>query len=103
MPISSSIQKLGNKWHPGNSAKISSRLLAKKLVSRRAGDIIRASFRLLLLLDHVQITALSRALQININIAYLDGRGANGVVDFVEFRNDKDTTTSPLILLYRYV
>lgn len=47
------------------------------------------------------MTALCRALQININVAYLDGRGANGQVDFVEFRNATDTGTAPLILLYR--
>jgi ubiquitin thioesterase protein OTUB1 len=51
--------------------------------------------------DHVQITALSRALKININIAYLDGRGTEGRVDFVEFRNAVESKAEPLILLYR--
>jgi len=51
--------------------------------------------------DHVQMMALSRALQIDIDIAYLDGRGANGVVNFVEFRNATDTGTKPIVLLYR--
>jgi len=54
-------------------------------------------------LDHVQITALSRVLKLNVNIAYLDGRGTDGQVDFVEFRNAHDPDAEPLILLYRWV
>lgn len=53
--------------------------------------------------DHVQMMALSRALQVNIDVAYLDGRGANGVVNFVEFRNGADTGATPIVLLYRFV
>jgi len=49
--------------------------------------------------DHVQITALSRALQISVKIAYLDGRGTNGKVDFVDF--DSAAGGDPLQLLYR--
>jgi len=37
--------------------------------------------------DHVQVTALSRALKINVRIAYLDGRGEGDAVEFVEFEN----------------
>ncbi|KAI3612679.1 otubain-like cysteine protease [Moniliophthora roreri] len=50
--------------------------------------------------DHVQMTALSRALQINIDIAYLDGRGVNGAVEFVKFQDAK-TKLKPICLLYR--
>ncbi|KAK0478746.1 cysteine proteinase [Armillaria novae-zelandiae] len=51
--------------------------------------------------DHVQMTALSRALQLNVNVAYLDGRNSNGLVDFVEFRSAPDANEPPLALLYR--
>ncbi|KAF9048051.1 cysteine proteinase [Hymenopellis radicata] len=51
--------------------------------------------------DHVQMTALSRALEINVNVAYLDGRNPNGQVDFVEFRNPPDSMDTPITLLYR--
>ncbi|PBK71721.1 cysteine proteinase [Armillaria solidipes] len=51
--------------------------------------------------DHVQMTALSRALQLNVNVAYLDGRNSNGLVDFVEFRSAADANETPLTLLYR--
>lgn len=49
--------------------------------------------------DHVQMTALCRALQLNIDVAYLDGRRSDAV-DFVPIRPaTKDT--GPLVLLYR--
>lgn len=53
--------------------------------------------------DHVQITALSRAMKVNIRVAYLDGRREDGHVDFVDFRNaEADAIGSePLVLLYR--
>lgn len=53
--------------------------------------------------DHVQMTALTRALKLNLNVAYLDGRSPTGKVDFVEFR-DPDSqleNSSPITLLYR--
>ncbi|KAF5375566.1 hypothetical protein D9615_009177 [Tricholomella constricta] len=49
--------------------------------------------------DHVQMTALCRALQLNIDVAYLDGR-RNGAVDFVPIRPVTDKA-GPLVLLYR--
>ena len=55
------------------------------------------------IIDHVQMTALTRALKMNVNVAYLDGRSPTGKVDFVEFR-DPDSqleNSSPLTLLYR--
>ncbi|KAG7447231.1 cysteine proteinase [Guyanagaster necrorhizus] len=51
--------------------------------------------------DHVQMTALSKVLQLNVNVAYLDGRNSNGLVDFVEFRSAPDANETPLALLYR--
>ena len=51
--------------------------------------------------DHVQVTALSRALKINVSVAYLDGRDQGGKVDFVEFFNAPEAGTEPLALLYR--
>ncbi|THH18226.1 hypothetical protein EW146_g2721 [Bondarzewia mesenterica] len=51
--------------------------------------------------DHVQVTALSRALKINVSVAYLDGRSLDGKVDFVEFHSAVDSSDEPLVLLYR--
>lgn len=58
---------------------------------------------LLPLVDHVQMTALSRMLRINIDVAYLDGRGSNGQVEFVKFQPEeaKGALSSPICLLYR--
>jgi len=55
------------------------------------------------IVDHVQMTALTRALKTDVNVAYLDGRSPSGKVDFVEFR-DPDSqlgNSSPITLLYR--
>jgi len=53
--------------------------------------------------DHVQMTALTRALKMSVNIAYLDGRSPTGKVDFVEFRDpdSQPENGSPITLLYR--
>ncbi|KAH9837790.1 cysteine proteinase [Rhodofomes roseus] len=53
--------------------------------------------------DHVQMTALSRVLKVNISVAYLDGhvRGEEGKVDFVEFNNVEDSVIDSVTLLYR--
>jgi len=59
--------------------------------------------------DHPQILAVSRALKVSINVAYVDGTGAGGVgdgdgkVDFVEFETEdsKGNGTVPITLLYR--
>ncbi|KAJ3995974.1 peptidase C65 Otubain-domain-containing protein, partial [Lentinula boryana] len=54
--------------------------------------------------DHVQMTALSRMLRINVDVAYLDGRGSSGQVDFVKFQPEETSGTaasSPISLLYR--
>ena len=53
--------------------------------------------------DHVQIAALSRALKVDVKIAYLDGRDqdGSGKVDFHTFSFAEDA--QPLTLLYRYV
>jgi ubiquitin thioesterase protein OTUB1 len=50
--------------------------------------------------DNVEIEALSRALQLNIDVAYLNGGRGDGVIDFIKFRHDS-SETPPLILLYR--
>ncbi|TFK96967.1 peptidase C65 Otubain-domain-containing protein [Pterulicium gracile] len=49
--------------------------------------------------DHVQITALSRALQTNVKIAYLDGRSEKA--EFVDFTNAVEPEMAPIHLLYR--
>ena len=53
--------------------------------------------------DNVEIEALSRALQLNIDVAYLNGGRGDGVIDFIKFRHDLSPEAPPLILLYRYV
>ncbi|KAI6020528.1 peptidase C65 Otubain-domain-containing protein [Pisolithus marmoratus] len=45
--------------------------------------------------DHVQIAALSRALRVRIQIAYLDGRSSDGKVEFVEFNHEPDSIYRP--------
>ena len=49
------------------------------------------------------MTALSQALGLNIDIAYLDGRSADGAVEFVRFRNAPDEGERAMVLLYRCV
>ncbi|KAI9454268.1 peptidase C65 Otubain-domain-containing protein [Russula earlei] len=51
--------------------------------------------------DHVQLTALSQALKVNLEIAYLDGRGQDGRVEFVAFKHASDENETPLTLIYR--
>ncbi|KZT69469.1 cysteine proteinase [Daedalea quercina L-15889] len=53
--------------------------------------------------DHVQMTALTKALKVNVSVAYLDGHvhGEEGKVDFVQFKNVEDSTIDPVVLLYR--
>ncbi|KAF8591761.1 cysteine proteinase [Ramaria rubella] len=53
--------------------------------------------------DHVQISALSRALRINVKVAYLDGRGNDEKVDFVELQNVEEgyNGMQDVVLLYR--
>ena len=55
--------------------------------------------------DHVQISALSRALRINVKVAYLDGRGNDEKVDFVELKNVEEgyNGMKEVVLLYRCV
>ena len=53
------------------------------------------------LTDHVQLTAITQALQVNVKIAYLDGRSQDGRVEFVTFNHAKDENDLPLMLLYR--
>jgi len=53
--------------------------------------------------DHVQIQAITTLLRLNIKVAYLDGRGGDGV-DFVNFFNGVGKDESgirELVLLYR--
>jgi ubiquitin thioesterase protein OTUB1 len=52
-------------------------------------------------LDHVQLTAISQALKVNLKIAYLDGRSQDGRVEFVTFNHASDQNETPLTLLYR--
>ncbi|THH09672.1 hypothetical protein EW145_g1856 [Phellinidium pouzarii] len=52
--------------------------------------------------DHVQITALTKVLKLNVEVAYLDGHSDDGSVSFVEFQNvPLDDNENPLVLLYR--
>ncbi|KAI0299058.1 cysteine proteinase [Multifurca ochricompacta] len=51
--------------------------------------------------DHVQVTAISRAIKVNVKIAYLDGRNKDGRVEFVTFNHAIDEEEAPLTLIYR--
>ncbi|EJD04980.1 cysteine proteinase [Fomitiporia mediterranea MF3/22] len=52
--------------------------------------------------DHVQITALTKILKLNVEVAYLDGHDPDGSVSFVEFHNmPPDDFVDPPVLLYR--
>ncbi|TFK37623.1 peptidase C65 Otubain-domain-containing protein [Crucibulum laeve] len=50
--------------------------------------------------DNVEMNALCSALELNLDVAYLNG-GRTGVVDFIEFRSDANPEADPLMLLYR--
>ncbi|KAI5118472.1 hypothetical protein M0805_003733 [Coniferiporia weirii] len=52
--------------------------------------------------DHVQITALTKALKLNVEVAYLDGHSSDGSVSFVPFQNvPPNDFENQLALLYR--
>ncbi|PAV15687.1 cysteine ase [Pyrrhoderma noxium] len=52
--------------------------------------------------DHVQITALTKILKLNIEVAYLDGHNEDGSVNFVQFHNvPPEDFENPPVLLYR--
>ena len=53
------------------------------------------------MIDHVHLTAITQALQVNVKIAYLNGRNPDGRVEFVTFNHAKDENDAPLMLLYR--
>lgn len=98
-----SIQKRRNNWTRVNSVKGLWRLAEKKLVSSfTLIQISRDHSHTCRTLDHVQMIALCRALQLNIDVAYLDGRRPDGIVDFIPIRS-ADENIKPLVLLYRYV
>jgi ubiquitin thioesterase protein OTUB1 len=47
------------------------------------------------------LNAISRALKVNLKIAYLDGRSQDGHVEFVTFDHAGDEKETPLTLIYR--
>jgi len=108
MPRFCSIPKLANRWALANSANILLRPSVKKQVRGFSFPLPPSKLQFSRVggcgaLDHVQMTALTRALKMNVNVAYLDGRSPTGKVDFVEFR-DPDSQlegSSPITLLYR--
>ncbi|KAI9430852.1 cysteine proteinase [Lactarius indigo] len=51
--------------------------------------------------DHVQVTAISEALKVNVAIAYFDGRDKDGNVEFVKFNKAIDPSEAPVTLIYR--
>ncbi|KAI9461938.1 cysteine proteinase [Lactarius psammicola] len=51
--------------------------------------------------DHVQVTAISEALKVNVEIAYFDGRNKDGNVEFVKFNKAIEPNEAPLTLIYR--
>ena len=67
---------------------------------REKGRVLKIKFGFFFT-DHVQVTAISRALRINVKIAYLDGRSSDGRVEFVTFNNAINEAETPLTLIYR--
>jgi hypothetical protein len=61
--------------------------------------------------DHPQIMALSKALRVHIEVAYLDNSGGTPLedgtlpIDFVKFTPEgtEEDGTKPVVLLYRWV
>ena len=51
--------------------------------------------------DHVQVTAISEALKLNMEIAYLDGHSKDGNVKFVQVNKAINPNEAPLTLIYR--
>jgi ubiquitin thioesterase protein OTUB1 len=47
------------------------------------------------------LTAISQALKVNVEIAYLDGRSDDGRVEYVKFNHATDVNETPLTLIYR--
>jgi ubiquitin thioesterase protein OTUB1 len=71
-------------------------------LSKEAGKFIISSFDfgfLIHSLDNVAIEALCRALNLNVDVAYLDGSKSDAV-DLIKIRHDIPTAP-PITLLYR--
>jgi len=47
------------------------------------------------------VTAISEALKVNVQIAYLDGRSEDGNVEFVKSNKAIEENEAPLTLIYR--
>ena len=96
-------------FHPDFGNQMTARDFCETFVEptgKEAGNILILYLQnswLTTIADHVQMTALSRVLQLNIKVAYLDGHSAVGNVDWVDFQCTPDPQASPIILLYRYV
>jgi len=76
--------------HPDTGEKMGSKEFCESLVEVLGKEA-----------DHVQLTAITQALRVNVKIAYLDGRSQDGRVEFVTFNHAKDENDPPLMLLYR--
>lgn len=81
----------------------------KLSAAKQVHQLCPSRLRTLTRADHVQVTALARALKVNVRIAYLDGRGSGDAVEFVEFQNRADgveterSGSNEVVLLYRCV
>jgi hypothetical protein len=52
--------------------------------------------------DHIQITALTKALKVDVQVAYLDGHAPTvNFVDFVNTEEGGEDREKPAVLLYR--
>lgn len=73
----------------------------KKLVRRPRYLLNVQALKLTTIADHVQIAALTKALKLNIQVAYLDGHSEE--VNFVDFQSVPPVPNeNPSVLLYRY-
>lgn len=98
--VSYSTLRRVNRWMLEHSVNISWSPLGKKQVL--AALFTQYGPKLTQDIDHVQMTALTRVLKINVNVAYLDGHAhQNGEVNFVTFDNAIGPE-EPINLLYRY-
>ena len=73
-------------------------------MGKEAGELLidshLADLQLQFFQDNVEIEALSRALRLNIDVAYVNGVREDGMTDFIKFRYGP-SEAAPLTLLYR--
>ncbi len=54
------------------------------------------------LIDEPQIIALTNAMKVNVEVAYVDGHTTSDIVKFLRIHNAQDENSRSIMLLYRY-